>query len=299
MSRKAKRYLMLLAAIGLVAVVVGGESGTFATFNAEVANNNNVFQTGTLFLHDTTGGTTCSSESASNNANLGTGDTCNQVFNVSAAGGAAGVTYYQVALKNAGSINASALKFYTNSACASTSVGVSDGTANGIQTTVTTVNVSGLTLGIPSGTAIKFAGGPTVHTVGVTANNATSITVDTPVTVANGDTVQFFPSFTGSGGDLCSTLGFAIWDMSGASSPSTDVTPGDGVCVYTPGCAFGANTDLGHLPATAGASNATLSGGGLNAGATRYFLIGINEPDLDNSFQSQQAKVSVAWHIEQ
>ncbi len=35
---KLKRYLMLLAALGLVAIAAGGGGGTFASFNAEVAN---------------------------------------------------------------------------------------------------------------------------------------------------------------------------------------------------------------------------------------------------------------------
>jgi hypothetical protein len=71
MSKKTKRYLMLLVAVGLITVAAGG-SGTFATFNAQVSNNNNVFTSGTLFLHNTVNGTTCGSESASNNVNLGT-----------------------------------------------------------------------------------------------------------------------------------------------------------------------------------------------------------------------------------
>lgn len=71
MSKNFKRYLMLLAVTGLVAVGMGG-SGTFATFNAEVANNANTFASGTLYLHDTNGSTTCGSESSTTNSNLGT-----------------------------------------------------------------------------------------------------------------------------------------------------------------------------------------------------------------------------------
>jgi hypothetical protein len=72
MSRKhTKRYLMLLAAVGLLAIGANG-SGTFASFNAEVANNGNTFASGTLFLHDTNGATTCASESVTSNSNLGT-----------------------------------------------------------------------------------------------------------------------------------------------------------------------------------------------------------------------------------
>ena len=52
MSRtKTKRYLVLLAAVGLVAAALGG-TGTFASFTADVTNSGNTFQTGTLLLSD-------------------------------------------------------------------------------------------------------------------------------------------------------------------------------------------------------------------------------------------------------
>lgn len=46
---KTKRYLVLLAAVGLVAAALGG-TGTFASFNAEVTNAGNTFQTGAIVL---------------------------------------------------------------------------------------------------------------------------------------------------------------------------------------------------------------------------------------------------------
>jgi len=70
MTKNAKRYLMLIAAVGLVAIAAGG-SGTFATFNATVSNNGNTFASGTLYLHDTNGSTTCASESSATNTNIG------------------------------------------------------------------------------------------------------------------------------------------------------------------------------------------------------------------------------------
>lgn len=71
MSRKRiKQYLMLLTAVGVVAVAASG-AGTFATFNAEVSNNANTFTAGTLFLHDTNGTNTCTSEEGTANANNG------------------------------------------------------------------------------------------------------------------------------------------------------------------------------------------------------------------------------------
>jgi predicted ribosomally synthesized peptide with SipW-like signal peptide len=110
-KKRMKQYLLLLAAIGVIAVVLGG-SGTFATFNAQVTNPGNTFAAGTLFLHDTNGATTCTSESASLNVNPGdgtNGDSCAVLFdNVDLGGGAATA---DLALANAGTIDASDLQF--------------------------------------------------------------------------------------------------------------------------------------------------------------------------------------------
>ncbi len=112
MSKKTKRYLMLLVAVGLIAVAAGG-SGTFATFSAETANNGNFFATGTLFLHATSGGTTCTSEAATNNVNISNvGGGCNAIFQVSLTSGTA-TQYASLVLKNAGSVPADGINFYS------------------------------------------------------------------------------------------------------------------------------------------------------------------------------------------
>jgi hypothetical protein len=84
MSRtKTKRYLVLLAAVGLVAAALGG-SGTFASFNAEVSNTGNTFASGTLVLNDNGGTTTCTSAGdAANQNNLSTNG-CDTLFTVPA-----------------------------------------------------------------------------------------------------------------------------------------------------------------------------------------------------------------------
>jgi predicted ribosomally synthesized peptide with SipW-like signal peptide len=116
MSRKRlKQYLMLLLAIGVVAIAVSG-SGTFASFSAQVTNPGNAFVSGTLFLHDTNGATTCTSESATASPNFnvnpgdGTnGDSCAVLFNnVDFSAGAATA---DLALDNAGTIAASDIVF--------------------------------------------------------------------------------------------------------------------------------------------------------------------------------------------
>jgi predicted ribosomally synthesized peptide with SipW-like signal peptide len=121
MSRKRlKQYLMLLLAIGVVAIAVSG-SGTFASFSAQVTNAGNAFVSGTLFLHDTNGATTCTSESATASPNFnvnpgdGTnGDSCAVLFNnVDFSAGAATA---DLALDNAGTIAASDISASTGSA---------------------------------------------------------------------------------------------------------------------------------------------------------------------------------------
>jgi len=112
--RRLKQYLMLLTAVGIVAVAASG-SGTFASFSAEVTNPGNTFAAGTLFLHDTNGSTTCTSESATAGPNFnvnpgdGTnGNQCATLFNADLAGG---VQTAQLALQNAGSLPSTDLKF--------------------------------------------------------------------------------------------------------------------------------------------------------------------------------------------
>jgi predicted ribosomally synthesized peptide with SipW-like signal peptide len=105
MSKKTKRYLMLLVAVGLIAVAAGG-SGTFATFNAEVTNTGNTFASGTLFLHDTpNGGTVCKSEDdLTNNTN----SSCTWLFNADLSAGPQTAT---LALNNPGTISGTGLTF--------------------------------------------------------------------------------------------------------------------------------------------------------------------------------------------
>jgi predicted ribosomally synthesized peptide with SipW-like signal peptide len=86
-SKRVKQYLMLLTAIGLIAIASGGGSGTFASFTAEVHNPGNTFATGSLYLHDSvTNLTECTSESAASNSNTtetpGTGHACDTLFTV-------------------------------------------------------------------------------------------------------------------------------------------------------------------------------------------------------------------------
>jgi predicted ribosomally synthesized peptide with SipW-like signal peptide len=158
MSKKTKRYLMLLAAVGLIAVAAGG-SGTFASFNAEVTNTGNTFASGTLFLHDTpNAGTVCKSEDDLTN---NTYSSCTYLFNADLSDGTQTAT---LALNNAGTIPASALTFkvagctVTNNNAVTSST-VVFGTAPTCGDMYLTIQETDSTFGVP-GTDVFCAYGP-------------------------------------------------------------------------------------------------------------------------------------------
>jgi predicted ribosomally synthesized peptide with SipW-like signal peptide len=100
-KKRAKQYLMLLCVIGLVSVASG--SGTFASFSAQTTNTGNTFAAGTLYLHDTSNGTTtCNSESQTTGPNYNIDPTgCGILFTADLS---QGVATAQLALNNAGSL---------------------------------------------------------------------------------------------------------------------------------------------------------------------------------------------------
>ena len=297
MTQNMKRILMLLASAGVVAVVVGGSTGTFASFSAEVQNNNNTFVTGTMFLHNTAnGGTTCTSESASSNTNTGiNGDTCSTNFTITNHGGAQDTTYYTLVLKNAGTVNASSLKFYASSACSPTTVGITDGLISGAQTSANlTLDGSG-TLAIPASATVSVGSQTGLTTTAVvTPVGATTLHLTGSITAADGDAVKYYPAIGGSAGNLCTAVKLSVYDM---GSNAGDTNPADGTCVYPASCTpVTGGTALASLPASAAAFTTPE---GLNASQTRNLLIEVSNGDLTNSYQSQQAAVSLGWHIDE
>jgi hypothetical protein len=310
MSKKTKRYLMLLVAVGLIAVAAGG-SGTFAGFNAEVANNGNFFTTGTLFLHNTAGGFTCSSESAASNQNTGPGNGCHTIF-ATELGSSTGVVYYPVTLTNAGTLDAGSISFYTTTAGGSSCATTADqtltaGTSNGgALTGVTTINVHALAYGLPSGTFITIDSHQ-YATSGAVNAGATQIVLSSGVvgTIANNDPITFQPFANGV--DLCSGLDVSIIEASSANTgnvgdkltcawPTPSTTPCDPTAAKT----------LNDLPHNFGQSfNFTLAAGtgnthAIDATKSRYFWIAV-KPDaaFDNTYQNKKATVDILWHIDQ
>jgi hypothetical protein len=301
---------MLLVAVGLIAVAAGG-SGTFASFTAETANTGNYIATGTLFLHDTPdGGTTCTSESAPNNSNNGTGDTCQTIFAATLASGTA-TTYYGVALKNAGSLNASGISFYSPGGCSPTAnTTLTNGTTTGSQTgTVTSINVTGLTYGINTGTTIT-AGATTFITTSFAGPGSTSIAVQSQLisgTLANGTAITFQPSF--GNGNLCSGLDVGIIETDSSFLPANAQGCAYGtVNVLT--CTLSNSFTINSFPTSLGSAVSLnlASGGGtgngatqlLQANGTRYFLIAVKpDSNFGNTYQNKKATVDIVWHIDQ
>jgi len=298
MTRNMKRILMLLASAGVIAVVVGGSTGTFASFNAEVQNNNNTFVTGTMFLHDTARGlNTCTSESASSNTNTGiNGDTCSTNFTIANHGGAQDTSYYTLVLKNAGTIDASSLKFYASSACSPSTVGIVDGAVSGTQTTVSDIVLDGSgAYAIPGGATVSI-GSQTglTTTAAVTGVGAVLLHLTAPISVTNGDVVKYFPAIGGTAGNLCTAVKLSVYDM---GSNAGDTNPAHGTCVYPASCTpVTGGTTLASLPASPAAFTVPE---GLTAAQTRNLLIEVSNGDLGNSYQSQQAAVSLGWHIDE
>ena len=315
---KTKKYLMLLAAIGLIATAAGGV-GTFAGFNAEVANNGNYFQTGTLFLHDTAGGTTCTSESATNNINRSSGDTCNALFQVTLTS-ATTPTYYAITLKNAGTISADGVKFFAGGAgCSSTfNSAYTVGTLSQNETgTVSVLHTSALAYGIPTGTTITVSG-QNFTTVGASTVGATTITISSQAitgTLTSGTAVTYVPSF--GNGNLCSGLDVGIVETDATQSGGNVIANAVGCAYGTPSgnvCSLTNAFTLANLPyendpnfGTNGPTALTLASGlngntltQLTAGQQRTFLIAV-KPDgsFGNTYQNKKATVDLVWHIDQ
>lgn len=127
MSTKLK--IVLTCAV-LAVVAAGLGLASFATFNAETDNPNNIFSSGTIVLSNTKqGGSACLS-TGGGNTNTNVNAACDQLFNLTVRkpgdSGTANLT-----LKNVGSLNASVFKVFSTACTASDASGESyHGTGN-------------------------------------------------------------------------------------------------------------------------------------------------------------------------
>jgi predicted ribosomally synthesized peptide with SipW-like signal peptide len=293
---------MLLVAVGLIAVAAGG-SGTFASFSAETANNGNYFATGTLFLHATKqGGNTCKSEIDSGNSNI-TANGCDLLFNVSQLSAGQSQTV-NLQLANAGSINASALKFALGSACVDEKPTIA--TTSGTVSTggVTSIGLSGLNQPLVAGTVIDVTDGTTTDTFTVAtsvASGASSVTVTgtSANTYSAGANVKVSATFGSA--NLCSGLQFYIQETDTGWSPNTKCVFGGGVGTT---CSFGAQTVSGITTTpndlTSSLWTGSTNASAIDAGNSRYFTLAIKAPTtFTNTQQNAQARFDLKWRIDQ
>ena len=304
MSKNTKRYLMLVAAIGLLAIGTGG-SGTFATFSAETSNNGNYFATGTLFLHTTKqGGNICKSELDPGNSNI-TANGCDFLFHVTNLGVNQTQTV-NLQLDNAGSINASKMKFALGSTgCVNSTPAVtttSGAVSSGAQTTI---SVAALPQALVKGTQIVITDGTNSDTLtmnATAASAATSIDVtgsSTTHAYASGSSIKIFATFGSA--SLCSNLQFSIQEtnsLGGAAQKCIFPTGIAGAACTSTSTLTGITTTLNDLTSDlwSGGSNATA----LDAGKSRYITITVKSPaTFTNTQQNAQAAFDLVWHIEQ
>jgi predicted ribosomally synthesized peptide with SipW-like signal peptide len=305
-STKTKRYLVLLAAVGLVAAALGG-TGTFASFSAETTNTGNYFATGSLLLHNqANGGTTCTSEADSNNTN-----NCTALFQVPLTGSAS-THEATLALTNAGTLDSAQISFDApGSAACVQGVGVKATLTAGFAatSTVTSLSISPLIGTIASGYSIVVDNGTTTQTFiasSAVSPGAVSIPVTSQVatiTTVAGNAVTGGPTF--GTGNLCSSLQVSIIETSSSAYGHDGTTPALG-CAYGTsavniGCVAGSGGTLAALPfgSQSPLSLASISSStALTKGQTRYFVIQVTQPALGNAFQNRSAVFSLRWHIE-
>ena len=298
MSHKAKRYLMLLAALGVIAVVAGGSSGTFAGFNAEVSNNNNFFATGTLFLHQQKiGGNLCRSEDNANNQNV----TCDVLINTSNAGpGDEAVA--QITLQNAGSINATAMS--SSVTCTNKKPPLGATSASYTAGTYTsgsplTLSVSALSQKVIAGTQVLV--GSETLTVANTAN-ASATSLDVYGTTAGGSSGVVVSLAAFGNATLCSSIQFYIQETNSSfATPHNCAYPGS----PTTPCSF-VNTLSQAVSASPIDFTSNLWGGSGNShaldasGGIRYFEVHAKMPaSLAQNEQNSEADFDLTWHIDQ
>ncbi|MCW2975673.1 MAG: hypothetical protein JWM06_954 [Actinomycetia bacterium] len=316
MSRiKTKRYLVMLSAIGLIAVGLGS-AGTFATFNAETTNNGNYFATGTLLLHNNGGTNTCTSEAAATtNLNNATTNNCDVLFNYPISDTAP--HYAQLTLTNAGTLNATNITWSAPGGCAT-----ADANVNATLTTALSGTVTALAFTPLVGATISNGGSVTVtygtNTQTFTASAAAALN-STSVTVSGSQTANFAypvgsavhattsgPAFATA--NLCPNLQVVIMETNAAGTTNLKCVYGtpnvsdpttcdfDGLhTLVTPSTGNNVPNSLTALNVLTGGVNTT----SLDAGKSRYFKIGVQlASTADNTFQNRAATFALRWHID-
>jgi len=313
---RTKRYLVLLAAIGLVATALGG-TGTFATFGAQVTNTGNYFATGTLLLHNNGGTTTCTSEADSNNTNNLTSNGCDTLFKIAPLTSTS-PQWAHLTLTNAGSINSSDIQVSEPGGCTSPVSSFGPNTLVAplpvAGSPVTTLHFTSLTGSIAAGDAILVTEGTHAQTFTATAAaaaTATSVTVQSVnanYSYTTAASMGVSPTF-GADPGLCSGLEIVIVETAdntfNSNNPVGAVSCSYGVINTGPpdtGCLFDPSKTLGNLSVSPVPllNNDAATSTPLAAGTSRYFLIGIQPTGtFGNAYQNRRAQFDLRWQIDQ
>lgn len=264
---------MVMVAAGLIGL--GASNGTFATFNATTTNPGNTFATGTLTLSNTANaGTACFSFNGTSNSN----SNCSSVLTLDNTANYPGgpIALGAVTVANGGTINASRLDLYAQSACADSSATTfanASVSTSGTITPASGTNFDGVSVGMAvtaTGTTVALATGTTtVSSVTRNASNdITSVTVSPVPTTGGSATVSFIPGSLSTAPALCSDADVFVeeYGQSATSGGSTTTTS------YT-NCWYGSCPTLGQLSseltgnATTTPQSVSLSGSGLSVAA--------------------------------
>jgi predicted ribosomally synthesized peptide with SipW-like signal peptide len=283
---KNRRWLFLLLAAGLIALGAGG--GTFATFNAQTANQGNSFATGTLYLSDTVSGTACFSFTGSNNQNTTSPTGCGTVIDVSGqkpgsspnSNPATGT----VTLKNigtlAGDLTASSSACTDTPLSATTTANLTSGSKS-----ITVTSATGILVGMQVVDNTTAANLPTPEYVTSVSGTTVTLTSNAAAT-ATGDSLSFTSTSTGS---LCSAL---------------DVFITDGTTCYYGLCPTGEGG--GSAETLANLSGATIFSPALSlpSGSSTALTVGLYLPDggsngADNNLMALESTFDLTFTLTQ
>jgi hypothetical protein len=268
-----KRYLMLLGAIGLVAVAAGGGAGTFASFNAEVTNNGNYFATGSLVLNDNGGTNTCTSAGAATNLNNVTTNGCDTFFTVSKFTSPSAVTTTAL---TSGSTSIAFTGGLLNAAIdKGDTLTITDGTNTDTVIAAGGANVTGTSVAITAGPSHNYAIGSTV-----TDSSATyyaKLTLTNAGSLPASDIKVSMPT-------ACATVA-----QEGTATLGTALTLGQAVTTLTVTSESGTFASGDPIVLTNGTSTQTfIANGAVSNGATSIAV----QPAVANAAYSTTATIS-------
>jgi hypothetical protein len=306
MTTNVKRILLLLASAGVIAVVVGGSTGTFASFNAQVANQGNYIATGTLFLHNQKQGDAlpCRSEDNTSGGTANQNLTCSVLFNNTNLK-PGDTEHANIDIANAGSLDASSITLATG---CTASVPVIATTA-GYASAASTITVSSLPFAILAGTKLTFThtGNSTAYDAGVVvtqdaAASTTTLhvdnTTDTTGTGGSAADVHYTATFDNT---LCNASGLEYYVQEQTDNTYGTPTAHCALPSNAAACAFDSAGKFYTLDQSGAVGPTALNPNGLTAGQHRYFTVYFKVPNntIDNSIQNSQANLTFTWTIAQ